>query len=91
MYFSIVFSIREILSSELKNLREEQGYMIKDLSNARMRWHALREEKLKASSIIRDLKRAEEELVDLEDEKVKADFEVKVIGLRVYFFVQLTS
>ncbi|KAG0456080.1 hypothetical protein HPP92_023868 [Vanilla planifolia] len=70
-------SNRDALSSKVESLREEQRFMNDDLSNTRMRWHALREEKLKASSTILEVKKVEEELVILAEENTQVDFDEK--------------
>ncbi|KAG0456074.1 hypothetical protein HPP92_023862 [Vanilla planifolia] len=70
-------SNRDALSSKVESLREEQRFMNDDLSNTRMRWHALREEKLKASSTILEVKKVEEELVILAEENAQVDFDEK--------------
>lgn len=66
------------MNTEVENLREEQRFLSDDLSNIQMRWHALREEKLKASSILHKVKKAEEDLVLLAEDKTQADFDEKV-------------
>ncbi|XP_074570260.1 DNA repair protein RAD50 [Curcuma longa] len=68
---------RESLSAEVENLREEQKFLTSDLSNIQMRWHALREEKLKASSILHKVKKAEEDLVILVEEKAQVELDEK--------------
>ncbi|XP_073006721.1 DNA repair protein RAD50 isoform X1 [Typha latifolia] len=70
-------SKRDALSSEVENLREEQRFLSDDLSNIQMRWHALREEKLKASSILHKVKKAEEDLVLLGEENTQVDLDEK--------------
>ncbi|OAY65538.1 DNA repair protein RAD50 [Ananas comosus] len=70
-------SKRDTLNTEVENLREEQRFLNDDLSNIQMRWHALREEKLKASSILHKVKKAEEDLVLLAEDKTQADLDEK--------------
>ncbi|XP_019707581.1 DNA repair protein RAD50 isoform X3 [Elaeis guineensis] len=70
-------SKRDSLNSEVENLREEQRFLSDDLSNMQMRWHALREEKLKASSILHKVKKADEDLALLAEEKAQVDFDGK--------------
>ncbi|XP_020690871.2 DNA repair protein RAD50 [Dendrobium catenatum] len=70
-------SKRDALSSEVENLREEQRFLSDDLSNIQMRWHALREEKLRASGILHKVKKAEEELILLAEEMAQAEFDEK--------------
>ncbi|KAG6482225.1 hypothetical protein ZIOFF_058856 [Zingiber officinale] len=69
---------RESLSADVENLREEQKFLNSDLSNIQMRWHALREEKLKASSILHKVKKAEEDLVILVEEKDQIELDEKM-------------
>lgn len=49
-----------------------------DLSNIQIRWHTLREEKVKAANVLRDLKKAEEELEHLAEKKSQLDLDEKV-------------
>ncbi|XBJ02385.1 hypothetical protein VPH35_021776 [Triticum aestivum] len=60
---------RDTLISEVDDLRDQQKILSEDLSNAQMRWHALREEKLRASSVLLKFKKAEEDLVLFAEEK----------------------
>lgn len=69
------------MHGELEKLREEQRYMEADLSNIQMRWHSVREEKIRAASIFRDFERTEEELERLTEEKSQIDLDAKVISL----------
>lgn len=66
------------MNSEVENLREEQRFLNDDLSNMQMRWHSLREEKLKASSILHKVKKADEDLALLAEEKAQVEFDEKV-------------
>lgn len=52
--------------------------MENDLSNIQIRWHTLREEKVKAANTLRDVKKAEEELDRLVEEKSQVDLHEKV-------------
>ena len=75
-YVSISMHIlvtRENLQSELDRLKDEQRYMEKDLSSIQMRWHTVREEKTKATNILQGVKRLEEELERLTEEKTQVD------------------
>ncbi|KAF7009425.1 hypothetical protein CFC21_023963 [Triticum aestivum] len=60
---------RDTLISEVDDLRDQQKILSEDLSNAQMRWHDLREEKLRASSVLLKFKKAEEDLVLFAEEK----------------------
>uniref|UniRef100_A0A2N9GWL7 DNA repair protein RAD50 n=2 Tax=Fagus sylvatica TaxID=28930 RepID=A0A2N9GWL7_FAGSY len=70
-------STKDGLHNELEKLRDEQRYMEMDLSNIRIRWHTLREEKVKAANALRDVRKAEEELERLTEEKSQVDFDEK--------------
>ncbi|KAK9288716.1 hypothetical protein L1049_017179 [Liquidambar formosana] len=63
--------------NDLEKLRDEQRYMENDLSNIQIRWHTLREEKAKAANSLRDVKKAEEELDHLAEEKAQLDLDEK--------------
>ncbi|KAL6293483.1 hypothetical protein ACE6H2_001625 [Prunus campanulata] len=65
------------LRDELEKLREERRYMENDLSDTRIRWHSLKEEKGKAASILRDVERVEAELDRLTEEKSQVDLDEK--------------
>lgn len=82
--FILPFGNRDSLHSELEKLRDEQRYMENDLSNIQIRWHTLREEKVKAANVLRDVKKAEEELERLAEEKSQVDLDEKVILLSLY-------
>lgn len=60
-------------------LRTEQTELQDDLSAVRNRWHNIREEKVKAANLLSDVKRAEEELERLTEEKNRVDLDEKVI------------
>lgn len=77
---------RDNLQNELEKLRDEQRYMENDLSNIQIRWHTLREEKVKAANTLRDVKKAEEELERLWEEKNQLDFDEKVVYLERFPF-----
>ncbi|KAL0548006.1 hypothetical protein IC582_012445 [Cucumis melo] len=65
------------LHNELEKLRDEQRYMENDLANIQIRWHTLREEKVKAANTLRDVRKAEEELDRLTEEKGQVDLDEK--------------
>lgn len=69
---------RDGLHNELEKLRDEQRYMENDLSNIQLRWHNAREEKVIAANTLRNVKKAEEELERLTEEKSQVDLDVKV-------------
>ncbi|KAL5781374.1 hypothetical protein ACOSP7_006403 [Xanthoceras sorbifolium] len=72
-----VQSTKDTLHKELEKLRYEQRYMENDLSNIQIRWHTLREEKVKAANTLRDVKKAEEELERLAEEKSQVELDEK--------------
>lgn len=57
---------------------DEERMFRKDLSNFQMRWHAAREEKLKASNVLHKFKKVEEDLISLAEEKSRVDLDEKV-------------
>lgn len=73
------FGRRDRLHNELEKLRDDQRYMESDLSNLQLRWHAEREKKVKAASVLRDVTKAEEELERLVEEKSQIELDEKVI------------
>ncbi|KAM0935845.1 putative DNA repair protein Rad50 [Dioscorea sansibarensis] len=68
---------RETLNQEVENLRDEQRYLNLDISNLQTRWHSVREEKLKATNILNKIRKTEEELVRLAEEKEQLDLDEK--------------
>ena len=79
-----LYITREQLSQEIDSLREEQQILSKNLSNSQVRWHTVREEKLKASSILCKLKELGEDLISLAEEKSQIDLDEKVSFKFVY-------
>lgn len=73
-------STKDNLQNELEKLRDEQRYMENDLSNIQIRWHTLREEKVKAANTLRDVKKAEEELEHLMEERGQLDLDEKLLA-----------
>lgn len=86
---------RDSLSNELEKLGEEQENMESDVSNIRLRWHEAREDKVKAASVIRDVKKAEEDLEHLAEEKIQLELDEKVYlcgcGINVLMMSLTTS
>nr|APA20123.1 DNA repair-recombination protein RAD50 [Populus tomentosa] len=68
---------KDNLHNEVEKLRDEQRYMENDLSHIQIRWHALREEKVTAANMLRDVKKSEEELERLVEEKHQVELEEK--------------
>lgn len=75
---------RDTLHNHLEKLRDEQRYMENDLSNIQIRWHSLREEKVRAANMLQDVKKAEEELDRLAEEKSQLELDEKVV--RIFCF-----
>ncbi|XP_050372019.1 DNA repair protein RAD50 [Argentina anserina] len=73
-------SKRENLHGELDKLKKEQRDMEGDLSNIQMRWHSVREEKMRAASVLERFERTEEELEQLTDEKSQIDLDEKLLA-----------
>lgn len=59
-------------------LREDQRSRNDDVANIQMRWHALREEKLKASSILHNLRKSDEDINQLCEDRVQVELNQKV-------------
>ncbi|XP_052207378.1 DNA repair protein RAD50 isoform X2 [Diospyros lotus] len=70
-------STKDSLHNDLEKLRDEQRYMENDLSSIQIRWHTTREEKVKAANTLRDVKKAEEELDRLAEEKSQVELDEK--------------
>ncbi|KAJ6298888.1 hypothetical protein OIU76_019949 [Salix suchowensis] len=68
---------KDNLHNEVEKLRDEQRYMENDLSHIQIRWHALREEKVTAANMLRDVKKSEEELERLVEEKHQVEMDEK--------------
>ncbi|KAL6185682.1 hypothetical protein ACLB2K_041810 [Fragaria x ananassa] len=73
-------SKKDNLHVELEKLREEQRYMEGDLSSIQMRWHSVREEKMRAENMFHDYERTEEELERLADEKSQIELDEKLFA-----------
>uniref|UniRef100_A0A0E0CKU6 DNA repair protein RAD50 n=1 Tax=Oryza meridionalis TaxID=40149 RepID=A0A0E0CKU6_9ORYZ len=68
---------RDTLNNEVDDLRDQQRTLTDGLTNAQMRWHDIREEKLKASGAVHKFQKAEEDLGHLAEEKEKLTLEEK--------------
>lgn len=66
------------LRNELERLHNDQSVMEGDLSRVRLRWADAREEKVKATSALTELKKIEVELDRLEEERRQIILEEKV-------------
>lgn len=64
--------------------------MDQDLSNLQVRWHSLREEKATTASTLGNIKRAEEELDRLAEEKSRIELDEKVINYSEIFWNAFT-
>ncbi|KAJ8447254.1 hypothetical protein Cgig2_030485 [Carnegiea gigantea] len=69
---------KDSLQNDIEKLRDEQRYMENDLSSLQMRWHSVREEKLKVANQLAYIKSIQEELEHLEEEKSHLELEEKV-------------
>lgn len=85
-----VLAIRDALHAELEKLRDDRRYMENDLSHIQLRWHGLREEKTRTGNTLHDLKRVEEELEQLSDEKNQVELDEKVI-FRIWLLISFFS
>uniref|UniRef100_A0A0D9VG57 Zinc-hook domain-containing protein n=1 Tax=Leersia perrieri TaxID=77586 RepID=A0A0D9VG57_9ORYZ len=74
---SSVQRTRDTLNNEVDDLRDQQRTLTDGLNNAQMRWHDVREEKLKASGAVLKFKKAEEDLILLAEEEEKLTLEEK--------------
>ncbi|KAK2973610.1 hypothetical protein RJ640_027520 [Escallonia rubra] len=72
-------STRDIMKNDLQKLQEEQRDMEISLSKTTIKWHASREEKVRAASLLRDVKKAEEELEHLAEMKAQVDLDEKLL------------
>lgn len=70
-------SKRENLSSEVEKLKDDRRYMENEFSSFQLRWFTVREEKAQAANKLNNVKRAEEELDDLVEQKNKVELEEK--------------
>ncbi|CAN6238184.1 unnamed protein product [Urochloa humidicola] len=70
---------RDTLSIEVDDLRDQHKILNDDLTSAQVRWHTIREEKIKASNILDRFKKAEEELARLAEEKEQVTIEKKLL------------
>lgn len=63
----------------MDDLRDQQRMLNDDLSSAQVRWHTVREEKIKATNVLQRRKKAEDDLVALAEEKEHVTMEKKVL------------
>ncbi|XP_027116885.1 DNA repair protein RAD50 isoform X1 [Coffea arabica] len=68
---------KDSLHNDVEKLREEQRYTEMDISSIQMRWHSLREEKLRATNTLNELRKVEEELDRLSEQKNQAELDEK--------------
>lgn len=85
-FFEPPLATRDSLHNELDKLQDERRYMENDLASIQIRWHTLREEKVKAANTLRDVKKADEELDRLAEEKHQLDLDEKVKSLFLLIF-----
>lgn len=65
------------LRNDIEKLLEEQKYLEKDLSSMQARWHSLREEKLKVANTLSNIKKVDDELEHLSEEKDQMELDEK--------------
>ncbi|KAL6634294.1 hypothetical protein ACP70R_026965 [Stipagrostis hirtigluma subsp. patula] len=70
---------RDTLSIEVDDLRDQHKMLNDDLSSLQLRWHSVREEKMKASTTLKSLESAEKELANLAEEKEQLAMEKKLL------------
>ncbi|KAF5199763.1 Dna repair protein rad50 [Thalictrum thalictroides] len=71
---------RDNLNNEIQMLWVEQDHMKSDLTSIQSRWAASREDKLQASKLVEQLKKAEEDLDALAEEKDQVDLDEKSLA-----------
>ncbi|XP_062109225.1 DNA repair protein RAD50 [Humulus lupulus] len=71
---------KDSLHNELEKLRDDQRYMEKDMSNIKDRLHTLCAEKVEADNVFRDVRKAEEELERLVEEKSQVELDEKYLA-----------
>lgn len=76
--------IRSTLIDDTENLRVDQLTMQTELSTLQLRWNSVREEKIKVANILSNIKRAEEELDRLAEEKSQVELALKVIHFVIH-------
>lgn len=73
-----LLTIRSTLVDDIEKLRDDQITMQQELSTLQLRWGSVREEKIKVANILSNIKRAEEELDRLSEEKSQVELDLKV-------------
>ncbi|KAL0382808.1 UNVERIFIED_CONTAM: DNA repair protein [Sesamum calycinum] len=69
--------IQSTLIDEADKLRVEQMSLDKELTTLQLRWNSVREEKIKVANVLSNIKRAEEELDRLSEEKSQVQLDLK--------------
>lgn len=69
---------RDIIQDDIEKLREEKKNILEDIATANLRMYASREEKLKAVPVLENLKKVEDELERLMEERSLFELEEKV-------------
>lgn len=64
---------------DTERLRTEQLNMEREISTLQLRWTSVREEKIMVANSLSNIKRVEEELDSLSEEKSQLEFDLKVI------------
>ncbi|KAL7105884.1 hypothetical protein ACP275_07G074600 [Erythranthe tilingii] len=68
---------RSTLIDDIEKLRDDQITMQQDLSSLQLRWGSVREEKIQIQNILSNIKRVEEELDRLSEEKSQVELDLK--------------
>ncbi|XP_011084217.1 DNA repair protein RAD50 [Sesamum indicum] len=68
---------KSTLIDEADKLRVEQMSLDKELTTLQLRWNSVREEKIKVANVLSNIKRAEEELDRLSEEKSQVQLDLK--------------
>ncbi|KAL6582060.1 hypothetical protein OROMI_006074 [Orobanche minor] len=71
---------RNNLIADLDKLRVDQSNMKEDLSSLHLRWNIIRDEKTKVASLLSNIKRVEEELDRLAEEKSQFELNMKLLA-----------
>lgn len=71
--------IRNILIDDTERLRTEQLNMEREISALQLRWTSVREEKIRVANSLSNIKRVDEELDSLSEEKRQLELDLKVI------------
>ncbi|KAL6532168.1 hypothetical protein OROGR_014138 [Orobanche gracilis] len=71
---------RNNLIADLDKLRVDQSNMKEDLSSLQLRWNIIKDEKTKVANLLSNIKRVEEELDRLAEEKSQVELNIKLLA-----------